>query len=267
MKKFSVQLLGGLFCIYLMVCGYFYFVQTELIFRPVKLPPNTSYSYPFHFEERIFETPSGASIHAIHAFQSDSSNKLVLFFHGNASTNKTSALKFQLFLDEGFDVLYPDYRGFGLSSGDLNNEKDLIEDMQFVYSEMLHEYEEDSVFVVGYSLGTGIAAQVAAKENPRGLMLWTPYTSILDMKNQNYPFLPDFLVRYPLRTDIALSQIEEPITIFFAEHDRVLPIERSLSLKKYLKPGDRSYILEGQGHLGVYRNQRVKELLPDILNK
>ena len=244
---------------------YFYNIQNSILFHPRPLPDGHTYNYEFNFEERFFETTDGAKIHAIHAKVADSSKGLVIYFHGNAGNNDTSPTKFELFMNEGYDVLYPDYRGFGKSTGSLKNEDDLVGDMKIMYNEMSKEYEESTIFLLGYSIGSGVAAQVAAANDPKGLMIWTPYYSMVDMKNASYPFLPSFLVKYPLRTDLALQQIDEPITIFYAENDQVLPVERSIKLNQFLDGNDQHFILKGQGHNGVFFNKELKSKVPGIL--
>lgn len=248
------------------VCVYFYNIQNSILFAPRPLPEDHIFKYDFAFEERRFEVKDNSTIHAIYATVPDSSKGLVIYFHGNAGNNDTSPTKFSLFMNEGYDVLYPDYRGFGKSTGNLKNEEDLVGDMKIVYSEMTKEYDESKIFVVGYSMGSGVAAQIAAANNPKGLMIWTPYYSMVDMKNASYPFLPSFLVRYPLRTDLALQKIEEPISIFYAENDQVLPVERAIKLNQFLDENDQHYMLKGQGHNGVFLNEEVRQRVPRILN-
>jgi len=255
-----------LLILYMGICGYFFVIQNTILFKPYELPVDHSYSYSFDFDERWFQVDENVRIHAIHAKSPDSSKGLVIFFHGNLGNNDTSPGKFTLFLNEGYDVLYPDYREYGKSSGELWDEEDLTGDMKKVYKEMTVEYAEDRIYLVGYSLGSGVAAQVAAEYDPAGLMLWTPYYSMLDIKDGSYPFLPDFLVRYPLRTDLALQQVDEPVVIFYAGMDQILPIERAMKLNRYLKPGDRHVVLEGQRHGGVFRNPKLIHVTKGFLS-
>lgn len=252
---------------YVVICFYFYFAQDRILFKPQPLPEGYRYSYRFEFEERWFIGTDGNRIHAIHAKSQDSAKGLVLFFHGNAGNNDTHPIKFRYFLDAGYDVLYPDYRSYGKSTGKLKNEEDLVGDMKRVFQEMAREYKESDIVVVGYSLGSGIASLVAAEYDPKGVVLWAPYYSMLDMKDSTYPFLPDFLLRYPLRTDLALQKIDEPLTIYFAKEDQVLPMERSIRLIEYLKESDEYIILENQRHSGLFNNPVLYQEIPRILAK
>ena len=265
MKKTILSFLTLAVALYVAVSVYFYFIQNAIIFNPTQLEEGHKFGYSFPFEQRWFDVSDGARIHAILA-QADSAKGLVIFYHGNGGSADTQPLKFTLFLNAGYDVLYPDYREYGLSSGTLWDEDDLVGDMKQVYTAMTAEYNEDKIVIVGYSLGSGVAAQVAAVNNPRNLVLWTPYYSMVDMKNAEYWFLPTFLVRYPLRTDLALPLIDEPITIFYAENDKRLPVDRAIKLNEFLDENDEYIILSGQGHNNVFENPQLQQKMKEILN-
>ena len=266
MKKTLVSLVILFFSAYIAVCGYFFIIQNSILFNPTVLEEGHQFNYDFKFEERWFEVEDEARIHAIHA-KTDSSKGLVIYYHGNGGSTDTEVEKFDLLLDAGFDVLYPDYRGFGLTQGKMWNEDDLVGDMQVVYKEMLEEYNEEDIVVLGYSIGSGVAAQVAAVNNPRELILWTPYYSMIDEKNAKYWFLPNFLVRYPLRTDLALQQIEEPITIFYGENDSTFPLERVLKLTEFFDENDEYFILKDQPHEQMFINPVLIKKMKEILRE
>lgn len=265
LKRTLLSLGLTLLILYVAVCTYFYVIQDKILFKPETLPETYEYAYNFEFSERWFEGSDDARIHAIHAKTEDSLRGVVLFLHGNGGNTDTRPDRFTYFMDLGYDVVYPDYREYGKSTGTLQNEEDLVGDMLTVYDQIAEEYGEEHVVLIGYSMGSGVAAQVAAVNDPAQLVLWTPYYSILDLKNSSYPFIPSFLVRYPLRTDLALPMISEPITIFFAEEDNVLPVERSIRLTNLLKPSDRYFILEDQGHNSLLNNERLRTELAIIL--
>lgn len=269
MSKPKTTLLSSvaiLLCFYFAVCGYFYFIQQTIIFNPRVLDAEARYDYSFEFEERWFEPEPDVRIHAIHAFtDADSAKGLVMYLHGNRGANRTNADKYTLFLENGYDMIYPDYRIYGKSRGDLDNEEDLIGDISYVFEEMAKEYGEENIAIVGYSLGSGVAAQVAEEYDPKMLIMWTPFYSLIDVKDSQFPFLPDFLMRFQLRTDLALQEIEEPIHIFYAGADEMLPVVRSLKLTDYLKEGDTYKVIEGQRHGWIYRNPELIEGLKKIL--
>lgn len=271
MKRLKQTLLSAAIIIllgYAGICSYFYLVQESIIFHPRTLNEEARYGYSFPFEERWFEPEPGVRIHAIHAFtEVDSTKGLVMYLHGNRGANQTDADKYTLFLNNGYDMIYPDYRSYGKSKGTLENEKDLVGDMRHVFSRMAEEYSEEQIVIVGYSLGSGVAAQVAESFNPKSLILWTPFYSLVDVKNSQFPFLPDALMKYTLRTDEALQQIDEPVHVFYAGADEVLPINRSLKLTEYLKEGDSYKVIDRQRHGWIYRHPELQQTLSSILAK
>ncbi|MDR9417507.1 alpha/beta hydrolase [Gracilimonas sp.] len=263
LKSSLIVLVGS----YILICSYFYLIQESIIFHPRELPESAEYGYNFDFNERWFEPESNVKIHAIHAFTDpDSAKGLVMYLHGNQGANRTNADTYTLFLDNGYDMIYPDYRSYGKSRGDLDNEDDLVGDIKYVFKEMAAIYGEKNIVLVGYSLGSGVAAQVAEDFNPKKLILWAPFYSLVDVKDSQFPFLPDALVKFPLRTDLAIQQIEEPIHIFYAGEDEVLPLEHSFKLTDYLKGGDSYKVIQGQGHGGIYRHPELQEGLQRLLD-
>lgn len=264
-KKLLFTLVPLLLFLYIAICGYFFFIQENIIFNPRVLESDARYDYSFEFNERWFEPEPDVRIHAIHAFtDADPAKGLVMYLHGNRGANRTNSDKYTLFLDNGYDMIYPDYRIYGKSRGEMENEEDLVGDISYVFEEIAEEYGEENITIVGYSLGSGVASQVAKKYDPKMLILWTPFYSLVDVKDSEFPFLPDFLMQYQLRTNVALQEIEEPVHIFYAGADEVLPIERSLRLTEYLKEGDTYKVIEGQRHGWIYRNQELIEGLEKL---
>jgi len=267
-RKFISSVFVFILIAYIGVCGYFFTIQEKIIFNPRILDADDTYDYSFEYNERWFEPEENVKIHAIHAFtDADTVKGLVMYLHGNRGSNRTSGDRFRLFLDYGYDVIYPDYRTYGKSRGSLENESDLVSDNHFVFKEASKEYGQENITLVGYSLGSGVAAQVATLSDPKRLVLWTPFYSLIDVKNAEFPFLPDRILKYPLRTDLALKKVEEPVHILYAEDDELLSVDRSIKLTDYLKEGDTYKVIKGQRHGGFYRNREVQFQMKKILSE
>lgn len=94
-KKLFFAFVPLLVCLYLAVCGYFFFIQETIIFNPSVLDSDARYDYSFNFEERWFEPEPEVRIHAIHAFtDADSAKGLVMYLHGNRGANRTNSDKY-----------------------------------------------------------------------------------------------------------------------------------------------------------------------------
>lgn len=249
---FIVSLLG-----YIGILSYFYFNQKNLLFKPKKLPDNHVFSYPFRVEEIDLMTPDNVRINSIYS-KADSTKGYVIFYHGNALNAQGNPQRLGIFLENGFDVIMPDYRGFGKSGGSIKSEEQFYADAQLVYDYMKSNHSEDSLYVVGYSMGTGLATYIAANNNPKSLVLWAPYFSMESVLKHYYPFLPAFILDFPLRTDLWFPKVKSPVTVFHGTEDRVLPFSESEKLSSIFKSSDTLIVLSGEQHGFLFRNEILR---------
>ena len=66
----------------------------------------------------------------------------------------------------------------------------------FIGSHLVEELisNENEIIIYGESLGTGVGVEIAKNNNPKGLILESPFTSIVDMGKRKFPFLPVQLI-------------------------------------------------------------------------
>ena len=122
----------------------------------------------------------------------------------------------------GYDVFLPDYRGYGKSGGRISSQAQLLADADTVHRQLLAEYPESRTVILGYSLGTGPATWLAARHHPKLLILQAPYFSMRDMAARLYPFVPGFLLRYPMPTNELIGRVGAPVVLFHGDHDEGL---------------------------------------------
>ena len=257
-------LLGVIVGIPLALGVLLYVIQEKLIFFPSSLPADYRFQFEQPFEEVFIETEDHTMLHGI-LFKADSSKGLVFYLHGNAGALDSWGTIAETYTSLQYDLFIPDYRGFGKSVGGIKSEAQFFADVQAAYDVMKKRYSEDRIVVIGYSIGSGSAAMLAATNHPKQLILQAPYYSLIDMMNHYYPFLPGFILKYKFETFRFLQQTKSPVTLFHGNEDRVIYYESSLKLKKHLKPGDRVIILEGEGHHGMNENDAYRKELNRLL--
>ena len=143
---------------------------------------------------------------------------LLLYFGGNAEDARAFVRATRSL--NGYDIVTLNYRGYVDSSGK-PSEKAL-------YADALAQYDAfgkgKEVIVVGRSLGTGIATYVASQREVKGLVLITPYDSILSIAKQMYPYFPiDMLLKHPFESVKYIPHVKAPISIFEVENDTMIP--------------------------------------------
>ena len=109
-----------------------YFYQEKLIFHPEALDMNHSFKFKETHEEVHLPTQDNHSLHAL-LFEREENNQLVVYYHGNAGNLEHWGQIAPLYLNAGFNIIIYDYRGFGKSTGEIENQSGLLSDAQLVY--------------------------------------------------------------------------------------------------------------------------------------
>jgi fermentation-respiration switch protein FrsA (DUF1100 family) len=215
--------------LYLGVCLFYYFFQTRLIFVRFDIKGKYRFRLTQEHEEILLKSKEGETLHGLW-MKTKKPKGLLLYFHGNTGSLKRWGKIASKFTDFGYDVLAPDYRGYGKSTG-RPSEKNLIEDAEVFYSFALKHYKESDIVIYGRSLGSGVATQLAAKENPKLVMLETPFASLLDVVSTILPFIPfKILLKHTFLSIDHIAKIKSPIIIMAGTKDTQVPYRSSIKL-------------------------------------
>ncbi|WP_426489636.1 alpha/beta hydrolase [Hymenobacter sp. 102] len=251
--------------LYVAVCVLLYFQQERLLFFPVKLPAYYRFRFSNRFEERWIPTADGTRLHGL-LFPADSASKgLIFYLHGNGGALDSWGEVAATYTQLGYSVFLLDYRGYGKSEGRISSQAQLLADVDTAYRQLTREFPEDQTVLLGYSLGTGPAAWLAARHHPRLLVLQAPYASMRAMARQHYPWVPPFIVRYPLATDEVLARVTAPIVIFHGDRDEVISPASTARLRQQLKLQDQFITLPGAGHNGLTDNLDYQRTIRRVL--
>lgn len=265
MKNIFFSILKALFVIYFIICSLLFFFQEKLIFFPDKLDKNFKFSFNQKFEELPIKTEDNKLLNGI-LFMSDSSKGLIFYLHGNAGSLSSWGDVAKTYTDLNYDVYMLDYRGYGKSEGSITGQEQLFQDLQTAYDELKKKYLEDKIIVLGYSVGTGLAAKIASTNNPKLLILQAPYYSLTDLMRHEYPIIPTFILKYKFEINDYIKNCKMPIVIFHGNKDEVIYYGSSLKLKELFKKQDTLFTLNGQGHNGMTENTEYKKEISKILN-
>ena len=249
---------------YLIVCLYLFFTQERIIFYPTVIAHDFAYPFTRPYTEEFLPV-AGATLALVH-FTQPNPRGVVLYLHGNADTLRNSDTFAERFIRCGYDVILFDYRGYGKSTGSITNEADLHRDAQAVYDYVRQSYDEDQIIIYGHSLGSGFAVPLAATHSPRMLILESPYVSMEDLTAKRMPYIPLFLLKYPLRSDQWIGKVRCPIYLFHGSNDGLIPYNSSERLQAYSSAPTQLIRIDGGGHanlvsFAVYRTALDRILL------
>jgi fermentation-respiration switch protein FrsA (DUF1100 family) len=219
--------------------------------------PDRAYTLPaqaglLDVEERVLKTPDGSRVIAWYG-KAKPGEPTLLYFHGNGGSLAVRAERIRRFMGEGWGVYMMSYRSYGGSTGS-PSEVANVADARLAYGALLLEgVEPTSIILYGESLGTGIAVRIATERPAAGLILDAPYSSIVELAAQAYPFLP---VRYVLKdryeTEKYIRQVQMPLLILHGERDPVIPVAMGRELLRLANEPKRLVTFPLAGHSNIY---------------
>lgn len=265
MKKLLLGILAFFLAVYVILCIGLYFYQEKIIFYPEKLPENYKFKFDNDFEEVTIRTKDNKNLNAV-LFKAQNPKGVIFYLHGNGGSVKDWGAVVPLYQGMNYDTFILDYRGYGKSEDKISSKDQLFLDVDTAYKELLKRYPENKIIILGYSVGTGLAAKLASMHNAGLLILQAPYYSMKDEMNQKFSFLPKFLLKYNFETCEYLKTVQSPVVIFHGDKDEVINYKASLKLKNNFKKGDRLIVLKDQYHNGITDNLDYQNAMKAILD-
>ncbi|MDX2289003.1 MAG: alpha/beta hydrolase [Hyphomicrobiaceae bacterium] len=177
------------------------------------------------FEERVLATPDGQRIVTWRA-KAGPARPTLIYVHGNAGTLADRSDRLAAYHARGVGIAIMAYRGYSGSTGK-PSEANNVADARQLYDALIADgVAAEDIIVYGESIGTGIAVQLAASRKVAGLVLDAPYTSIVDVAELYYPYLPArALMRDRYETLRHLKKMRAPMLVIHGERDLVIPVE------------------------------------------
>jgi uncharacterized protein len=177
---------------------------------------------------------------------------VVLFFHGNGDSVMGSVVSVEALVAAGYGAVLPEYRGYNGNPGE-PDESGLYADARAARSWMAaNGIVPDRTIVIGYSIGTGIAAQMALEMRPRALVLVAPYASLPHVIAAHFPWIPaELLARDRLDTAAKIARIGCPVLLIHGDRDATIPAAESAVLKA-ARPDATRIVFPGVGHEVVF---------------
>lgn len=182
---------------------------------------------------------------------SDQAKFTFLAFHGNAANIANRAPAYEFLRELPANVLALEYRGYGRSEGK-PSEAGLYRDSEAAYEYLVNTKGMDPKTIVsfGQSLGSAVAAHLAAQHEVGGVVLEAPFPSAARMARQVFWFLPGLglLVHSQFDTQVRLRQINAPVLIVHCRQDPVIPFQFGQEVYNAARPPKDFLQIDGQCH-------------------
>lgn len=151
--------------------------------------------------------------------------KLVVLFHGNGEVMGSMQDLARVFQDAGFSTLMAEYPGYGYAAQGSVSEDHIYADVSLLLGHVAREFghaPQDTV-LFGFSLGTGVAVEMALRQLGHRLILLAPFTSAGDAAEHHLGKWARWLLVDHFDNKTKAPQIHYPVMILHGERDSVLP--------------------------------------------
>jgi len=187
--------------------------------------------------------------------------KTILFFHGNAGSLENRTYKLNHFKDLNVNFLIIAWRGFSGNKGQ-PNENGLYRDAKSAIKWLnLKGVTEENIILYGESLGTGVAVEVAQNKNYAGVILESPYTSMVNMGKKHYPLFPvRFLLKDKFESYKKIKKVSVPILVIHGKIDTIVPFAMGKKMYELANEPKFFYFQEYGDHMVDYDEKLLSVL-------
>lgn len=235
--------------LYLVSTLYLYFRQEKILFRPdlapksITLPTDARRVFIDELEVGILDKRSDTTI---------------FYFGGNAD----NALQILTLLGNlPYNIVAYNYPGYGNSKGE-PSEKEIYNSAQKIYQ----KYHNIKNIIIGRSLGTAVAAFVAAKDHPLGVILITPFHSVEYLARLRYPIYPvSLILKHPFKEYLYIKQLKAPVFVILAQKDDITPPPSFEKLKPYIPNLQKIVTIPGSTHGDILDHPQTIKYLKDFI--
>ena len=264
MNYFTIIFLTFLL-IYFFVLTTTYFFQRNLLYHPGE----NNYSGDkllVSIEKINIRTEDNIELLAWYHNKNINDYKTILFLHGNAGSLENRVHKINHFKNINVNFLLLAWRGFNGNEGK-PTEKGLYEDAKSAVRWLKSKgvFEKD-IIIYGESLGTGVATEIAQNKSFAGIVLESPFTSMIEVGKSKYPYLPvKFLLKDKYESDQKIKNIKSPILIMHGKVDNIVPFQMGKKIYELANQPKYFYFSEYDDHMLEY-NENLLNHLKEFIN-
>jgi len=237
-----------------------YFMQGRMLYLaevPGRALTMTPTDVGMDYQDVSIETADGVTLHGW--FIAGRSSQVLLFFHGNAGNISHRLDSIAQFLDLGLSVLIIDYRGYGQSEG-RTTEKGIYRDADATWRYLIERrgVVASDIVIFGRSLGASVASWLAAQHQPLALILESSFTSVPDIAQDLYPWLPArWLSRLSHATRDFVRDVHCPVLVVHSRDDEIIPFHHGEAILASANEPRTLLAIRGTHNDAFLRDERV----------
>jgi len=264
-KMYIWSIVSLVVVIYLIITFILYFSQRSLLYHPTE----NNYSgdkLTVSIDKIKIKNDDNIELLAWYHEKDIEKYKTILFLHGNAGSLENRIHKINHFNDMDVNFLIISWRGFSGNKGQ-PTEKGLYNDAKSGVDWLKNKgISLENIIIYGESLGTGIATEIAQNNNFAGVILESPFTSMVAAGKSKYPIFPiKLLLKDKYESDKKIKNIKSPVLIMHGEADNIVPFWMGKKLYELANQPKYSYFPKYDDHMMDF-NEDLINVIRKFLN-
>ena len=258
--KMAITIITILALIYLIIAAILFFFQRNLLYHPAE----NNYSEDkriVKIEKVRILTEDNLELLAWYHKKNIKKYKTILYLHGNAGSLENRIHKINHFDDMNVNFLLIAWRGFSGNKGKPNEEglyKDATASINWLNERGI---KEENIIIYGESLGTAIATEIAQNKNYAGVILESPFTSMIAAAKSKYPIFPiKLLLKDKYESDKKIKNIKSPILIMHGEIDNIVPFWMGKKMFELANEPKYSYFSKYDNHMMEFNKDLINSI-------
>lgn len=259
-KRGFFKIIKSLALLYFLLLLILYLVQDYMIFPVQKYSQSPADVGLTEFSEIKFTANDGKTTMAWFK-RPDKNNPIYVYFAGNAESYVRSNEILSGLAANGSGVLALIYRGYGKST-DTPSEQGFYNDAQSLIDYIKSKFD-NKIIVIGRSIGTGVAVEVAANNQLDGIVLWSPYTTLEEVAADQYPIFPiKKLGMMNVKFDSAakIKKVSEPVLFIHGKNDSLIKISNAKQLFSLANEPKRFVVFDNADHINFNSEDIISEI-------
>jgi len=260
LKRYFLKIILIFFLLYFSVLLVLFMFQRNLLYHPTD---NNYFGDQLKVRIQKVKIRTADNIELLGWFHRKDINnfKTIVFFHGNAGSLENRIHKINHFKDIDVNFLIIAWRGFSGNQGK-PSERGLYEDGKSAINWLNNKgIKNEDLILYGESLGTGVAVHLAQNDKFAGVVLESPFTSMIGAAKNVYPYFPiRVLLKDKYENDKKIKNIKSPILIMHGKKDKIVPFWMGKKIYELANEPKYSYFSESDNHMMEYNKNLLEKL-------
>ena len=232
-----------------------FLAQDYLLFYPDSRYINPQQAETPYFQELPITSPDGKKIMSWF-YEGKADKPIILFFHGNAGQIARFAPQMKTYINEGYSILMPEFRGFAGSKGYLS-ESAMYNDAEMWFDFLRQELGYRRIVVFGYSMGTAPASRLAGTRKPDAVILAAPFYSLRREVADKKVLFATWVLKRNLESNRYIAEYVGPLLIIHGSKDKLIKPQHGEDLFKLSPSEDKTFdLIAGVNHFRLFFDEQ-----------